>query len=248
MENELTLSASLEDYLEAIFHISSHKQAAKAKDIAERLHVRAASVTGALRQLAERGLVNYAPYDLITLTATGRKAAESVVQRHAALKDFLVRVLSVDEASADEAACQMEHAVTKDILVRLTRFIQFVDNCPRAGSEWIHGFGYLCDEAGNPDHCEACILQSLDNIKNKKGEKGMEQYLKDLAPGDKARIERLSLSGDIARRFAEMGLSVGSVVKVERVAPLGDPVEISVRGYKLTLRKKDLERVVVSRL
>jgi DtxR family Mn-dependent transcriptional regulator len=88
MENELTLSASLEDYLEAIFHISSHKQAAKAKDIAERLHVRASSVTGALRQLAERGLVNYAPYDLITLTATGRKAAESVVQRHAALRTF----------------------------------------------------------------------------------------------------------------------------------------------------------------
>jgi hypothetical protein len=74
----------------------------------------------------------------------------------------------------------------------------------------------------------------------------MEQYLKDLARR-KSQIERLSLSGDIAGACRD-GLSVGSVVKVERVAPLGDPVEISVRGYKLTLRKKDLERVVVSRL
>ena len=54
------LSASLEDYLEAIFHIVAEKKVARAKEIAEALQVSRPSVTGALHALAERGLVNYA--------------------------------------------------------------------------------------------------------------------------------------------------------------------------------------------
>ena len=66
------LSASLEDYLKAIFRIVAVKQAARAKDISARLSVSNSSVTGALRTLADRGLINYAPYDLITLTPLGQ--------------------------------------------------------------------------------------------------------------------------------------------------------------------------------
>jgi DtxR family transcriptional regulator, Mn-dependent transcriptional regulator len=78
------LSASLEDYLEAIFHVIEDKQAARAKDIVERLGVHNSSVTQALRALSERGLVNYAPYDLVTLTEAGRTAAAEVVEKHQA--------------------------------------------------------------------------------------------------------------------------------------------------------------------
>ncbi len=76
------LSASLEDYLEAIFQIVRDKQAARAKDISERLKVRRSSVTGALHALADRELINYAPYDLITLTDKGKIVAQAVVRRH----------------------------------------------------------------------------------------------------------------------------------------------------------------------
>ena len=76
------LSSSLEDYLEAIFHIVGEKQAARAKDIAKRLKVNNSSVTGALRSLAEKGMINYAPYDVITLTTKGQKLAEDVVRRY----------------------------------------------------------------------------------------------------------------------------------------------------------------------
>ena len=75
------LSASMEDYLEAIYHIVSAKQAARAKDIAKRLEVNNSSVTGALRILSEKGYINYAPYDVITLTPKGHKHAEDVVRR-----------------------------------------------------------------------------------------------------------------------------------------------------------------------
>ncbi len=62
------LSASLEDYLEAIFQIVAEKPAARVKDIAKKLNVAGPSVTGALQALTERKLINYAPYELITLT------------------------------------------------------------------------------------------------------------------------------------------------------------------------------------
>ena len=88
MENKERLSASQEDYLEAIFHIISEKQAVRAKDIALRLKVKNASVTGALRILAGKGLVNYAPYDVISLTAEGKRIAEDIIRRHEVLHNF----------------------------------------------------------------------------------------------------------------------------------------------------------------
>lgn len=75
------MTASLEDYLEAIFHIVTEKKAVKPRDIAKRLDVSYASVTGALRSLREKGLINYAPYDLITLTGRGEEIARGVVRR-----------------------------------------------------------------------------------------------------------------------------------------------------------------------
>jgi DtxR family transcriptional regulator, Mn-dependent transcriptional regulator len=113
------LSASLEDYLEAIFHIIEDKQAARAKDIVERLGVHNSSVTQALRALAERGLVNYAPYDLVTLTEAGHAAAADVVEKHQALRAFLVEVLGLDNARAEEDACRLEHGISQDVLERL---------------------------------------------------------------------------------------------------------------------------------
>jgi Mn-dependent transcriptional regulator len=95
MNEQTQLSASQEDYLEAVYHIASEKKVARAKDIAKRLDVRASSVTNALRVLSSLGLINYAPYDLITLTDAGLTAAREIVGRHEALANFLVIVLGV---------------------------------------------------------------------------------------------------------------------------------------------------------
>ena len=104
------LSASLEDYLEAIFHIVHEKQAARGKDIAQRLKVNRSSVTGALHALADRSLINYAPYDIITLTDEGDLIAKEIVRKHEALRDFFVKVLVVDKDEAEQAKTQLEEA------------------------------------------------------------------------------------------------------------------------------------------
>ncbi|WPD23710.1 MAG: metal-dependent transcriptional regulator [Candidatus Electrothrix aestuarii] len=156
MPSENKLTASQEDYLEAIYNIVADKMAARAKDIAEYLAVRASSVTGALRTLSAMGLVNYAPYDLITLTEKGHTAAEEIVRRHKALENFLVNVLGVDAREADEAACKMEHSVPKAIVERLVKYAEYVDKCPKGGISWESGFGYYCKHGCTEEDCKKC--------------------------------------------------------------------------------------------
>ena len=169
------LSASLEDYLETIFHIITEKQVARAKDISKRLGVNNSSVTGALRTLAERKLINYAPYEVITLTVLGRKIAREVVRKHEALKNFFVNVLSINESKAEEAACRMEHAIPRPVLDRLAHFAEFVKTCPRVGSTWIRGFEDYCKGEDLAEDCEKCISLCMEEVKkrSKKKKKGM---------------------------------------------------------------------------
>ncbi|MFH1885816.1 MAG: metal-dependent transcriptional regulator [Pseudomonadota bacterium] len=166
------LSQSLEDYLEAVFHIEKKKGAARAKDIGRRLGVSGPSVTGALRALLEKGLVNYAPYDVVTLTDPGRKAALDVVERHRALREFFTKVLCLEETEADDAACRMEHAVSQKVLSRLTRFVRFVESCPLGGGKWIREFSSFCKEGALGTHCEDCLSKSLDEVMRRKANPG----------------------------------------------------------------------------
>ena len=154
MSNKLDLTASQEDYLEAIYEISLEKMAARAKDIAMYLDVRASSVTGALRTLGSMGLINYAPYDLITLTDEGKVAAEDIVHRHKALKNFLVNVLGIEVEEADKTACKMEHSVPETVVNRLIKYAEYVENCSRGGITWDSGFGYYCNEKCALDECK----------------------------------------------------------------------------------------------
>jgi len=149
------LSESLEDYLEAIYHVVLAKQAARATDIRDRMGVNRSSVTGALRALAERGLVNYAPYDLVTLTDSGQATAERVVRRHRVLRDFLVKVLAVDDEIAETAACGMEHHIGKVVVERLGCLAEFLESGAKTNREdWLTKFQAFCrkrEAAGDAD-------------------------------------------------------------------------------------------------
>ena len=151
------LSASLEDYLEAIFHIVERKSAARAKDIADRVGVNRSSVTGALHMLSDKGLVNYAPYDVVTLTASGQAVAADVVKRHNVLSRFFEGVLGVEAGEAEEAACRMEHAAPRGVVDRLVAFADFVASCPRAGADWIEAFMTQCESGQGVRPCDDCL-------------------------------------------------------------------------------------------
>ena len=69
--------------------------------------------------------------------------------------------------------------------------------------------------------------------------------LKDVAVGDKAIVKRLSGEGALKRRIMDMGVTKGVEVLVRRVAPLGDPIEVTVRGDELSLRKDEAANIIV---
>lgn len=163
MENLMDLTASQEDYLEVIYHIVEEKKVARAKEIASRLRVSRSSVTEAFRSLSQKGLINYSPYEVITLTAMGQKVAEDIIHRHRALKDFFVKVLAVDQKLAEDGACKVEHAAPREIIERLIQFVSFIETCPRGGAEWIEHFKKYCRTGKTrKSNCEECITNCLE--------------------------------------------------------------------------------------
>lgn len=69
--------------------------------------------------------------------------------------------------------------------------------------------------------------------------------LKEITCGQTVKVKKIEGSGPIRRRIMDMGITKGSEIYVRKVAPLGDPIEINIRGYELSLRKSDAEMIIV---
>jgi len=249
MAHRTALSSNMEDYLEAIFHISAEKQAARAKDIADRLKVNKSSVTGALRSLSEKGYVNYAPYDIITLTDEGKIIAEDVVRRHETLKDFFIKILLLEEKEAEEASCKIEHAISDQILNRIINFVEFVEICPRGGQEWIKGFRRHCEKGDTSNRCANAIALCLADLEKRKdlirNSPGETVLLEEMDPGQRGKILKIQENSEIDDRLSGMGISSGSIIEVEGQKTGTDDVAVKVRGYHLSLRKNEAALISV---
>jgi DtxR family Mn-dependent transcriptional regulator len=125
VRKNVTLSASLEDYLEAILNVADGSGMARSKDIAKSLGVARPSVTGALKQLAKKGLVHYRPYGYVTLTRVGLAQAGRVARKHEIIKSFFTDILGVDGPVAQKAACKAEHLLGPAIISRMRDFTDF---------------------------------------------------------------------------------------------------------------------------
>ena len=73
-----------------------------------------------------------------------------------------------------------------------------------------------------------------------------ERQLKDLSPGEQGKVVRVDAEGELKRRLMDMGLTRGTMVTFRKVAPLGDPIEITVRGYELSIRKDEAAHIWVN--
>lgn len=147
MVKNYNLSASLEDYLEAILNLVSESSFARSRDIAKSLGVSRASVTGALRVLKKKGLANYKPYDYVTLTESGRVAASEIARKHKILKSFFINVLGIEGDIAQKAACKVEHELGPEIIAKLLCFIEFVTESSNNGRDLADEFQKFCKKS-----------------------------------------------------------------------------------------------------
>ncbi len=133
------LSQSLEDYLEAIYIVSLDKKIARVKDLVNRLGVKSSSVIGALKKLGAKGYIEHEHYGHIELTDEGRKRAERLYERHTTLTKFFHDILNVDEETAEEDACRIEHDLSEEsyskIIKLLSHIISLSDSDPACFEE-----------------------------------------------------------------------------------------------------------------
>lgn len=117
------ITPAIEDYLKAIHSLGGAEQVVLPVDIAARLQVRAPSVSGMLKRLAEAGLITYESGQGAKLTREGVAMARRVIRRHRLLELFLNRVLGLDWSEVDDEADALEHAVSPRLEEAIAAFL-----------------------------------------------------------------------------------------------------------------------------
>ena len=232
-----TLSHSAQDYLEAILVLSLEKGRARVKEVAEFLGVKKPSVVAAVKGLMKKGLVKHEHYGYLELTPRGMVLAREIYRRHQTIYRFLHRILGVEAETAEKDACQMEHYISPQTLERLVKFVEFVETFPDTEEDprWLQYFRRYA-EKGEPPPC------ALDKCPEGGGKM---KRLSQLKVGEAGIIRKIEGAEALKRRLLTMGAVPGTRVKVEKVAPLGDPMEVLLKGFRLSLRKEEAQNIEV---
>jgi DtxR family Mn-dependent transcriptional regulator len=223
------LGESLEDYLESIMVAQNEVSKVRVTDIAERMQVKKSSVNSAIKKLVAEGYINHEKYGAIELTPSGLELAKQIYQRHESLKMFLTEILGVNEKTAALNACTIEHYLNEETYRR---------------------FMFLYDFFKKEDFSDELLERLQDYLSGKSEElksSRTETTIKHLRIGDSAIIKDYAHDTDpeYKAKLLRMGLIKNTKLKVIRVAPLGDPIEISMNNYHIILRKNEAKCIQV---
>lgn len=198
------LTRSIEDYLKAIYSLSSPDAAAATNDIATHLNLTPASVSGMIKRLSGQGLVEHSPYRGTRLTHEGKLLALRMLRRHRLIEAYLVAFLDYTWDNVHEEAERLEHAVSDELIERMAHAL----GNPRV------------DPHGDP------IPDADGNIAD-----FIHVPLSDVEPGETVTIARVdSRDEDRLRFLAVEGLVPGTEVAVVDRYPYGGPVTVRVAG------------------
>ena len=212
---EPPLTRSVEDYLKAIYHLSSQGGFAATSDIAASLDVSPPSVSGMVKRLSETGLIEHVPYRGVQLTSQGRRAALKMIRRHRVLEVYLTRELGYDWDSVHEEAERLEHAVSDPLIERMARALGH----PRY------------DPHGAPIPTAQGEIEEADLVPLAEARLGAALELRQVATEDPARL----------RYLAEQGLVPGVTLRVTERQPFNGPTTVAlgsatrIVGHELAL-------------
>jgi DtxR family Mn-dependent transcriptional regulator len=234
------MSSSLEDYLETIYLLVQEQGFARVKDVAKARNVKAASVSIALRRLADMDLIRYERREYIALTATGEEKGRRVFSRHRLLTRFFEEVLQMPMQAASEQACAMEHSLTDDAMDRLARLFEFLGSCPSI-TENFHQSLATMGEKSNTKITHSAAVCALC-VKKREGK---TTQLGSLRPGQHAVVTKISALGALRQRLLDMGVLPETTIEVERMGLGGDPLWVRCQGARLALRRSEANSIYV---
>lgn len=73
----------------------------------------------------------------------------------------------------------------------------------------------------------------------------MEKYVNEFSVNEEGKVKKIEAEGKIKRRLFDMGVTPGAEIKLKKIAPLGDPIEVTIRGYELSLRKDEANKILM---
>jgi DtxR family transcriptional regulator, Mn-dependent transcriptional regulator len=199
---EPTYTGPVEDYLKVIYELVRAEGTAATTDIAHRLNIAPASVTGMVRRLAEQGLLDYEPYRGARLTETGQRVALRTLRRHRIIETYLSRALRYPWDEVHGEAERLEHAASDALVDRMAEALDEP----------------TVDPHGAP-------------IPSRDGTVHEAHYVSiaDLAPGQRARVVCVSDEDPARLRYlAELGLVPGAAVAVVTREPFEGPISVRV--------------------
>src|SRR5437763_162048 len=218
MRDEAPMSAELtpavQDYLKAIHLLGGAEQTVSPAEIAARLAVRAPSVTGMLKRLAEAGWIDYAAGSGARLTTRGRDEARRGIRRHRLVELFLHRVLGLDWSEVDVEAEALEHAISPRLEEALAR----------------HLGEPLEDPHGHPIPTADGQLSPRDFRRLSEFRSGQWVLIREAQDDNPARL----------RRWREQGLIPGARVLIRSYQELDDLFEVQVEGRVIRLGSEGL--------
>ena len=214
------LTRSVEDYLKAIYHLSSQGGFATTSDIADALAVAPPSVSGMVKRLSETGLIEHVPYRGVQLTNQGRRAALRMIRRHRVLEVYLTQHLGYDWDDVHEEAERLEHAVSDDLVERMARAL----GEPRY------------DPHGAPIPTAAGEIEEAELVTLAEASVGAWLELRQVDDGDPARL----------RYLADLGLTPGTRVRVTERQPFNGPITMQL-GDTTRVVGRELAQIVLCR-
>ena len=219
---EMRTTATVEEYLEAIFNMTSEKRPVMAARLAERLQVSRPTVTATLKRMNRDGLVATDAQKRIILTGKGMEMATSIVRRHRLAERLLTDILHVPWHEAHDEACLLEHGISDKVMERLYTALGNPGTCP-------HGNPIPVD-----NDFPVLTGESLDTIPE-----GATVVVVRIT-------EEVSRLQELMNYFEQTGIKPGAVVTVKQVADYAGTISVLVGGkeHSLGIRAASLVWVV----
>lgn len=212
-------SRAVEDYVKQIYKLTQAGSRATTKALADRMGLGQGTVSGMIRQLAQRGLVEHQPYYGATLTDEGHRLAMRMLRRHRLIELFLVRTLGLAWEEVDEDAERLEHAVSERLVQRIDEVLGHPDVDP-------HG-------APIPTATGRIHTQNF-------------RLLAELRPGETAIIRRVpDDSAELLQYLSKHGVGLNDPIEVTDAGPYG-AVTARVGQQTLHLPREAAEKISVS--
>ncbi len=204
MPEEAGLSEAIQDYLKTIYELSPDGGPTSTNQIAERLHVAPASVTGMLKRLAsmEPPLVDYHKHHGVRLTEEGLRVSLQILRKHRLLELFMVQILGYSWDEIHEEAERLEHAISFRFVDRLARLLGEPDFDPH----------------GDPIPGRDLTLPKMETVP-----------LSETQAGQRVAVRRVPINNPALLRYlGEMGIQPGTVLSIIAQVPFDRTVRIRV--------------------